>query len=311
MAQLLEGKPLAERALASIKREIGELKLRKINPALAVVLVGNDPASVAYVNGKDRKAKEVGIDSRKIELPKSATEGELLELIRKLNVDKGVHAILVQFPLPSHISERKIRDSILPEKDVDGLNSLNAGKLLSGDETLAPCTPKGIIGMLESHGIRIAGRRAVVVGRSLLVGKPIANMLLNRDATVTVCHSKTANLPEITREADILVVAVGKPGLIGAEMVKKGAVVLDVGINRVGGATVKEDMGNLEIGRGAKNAHPDPKGNKPKLVGDVDFDSVEKKASAITPVPGGIGPMTIAMLMKNTLICAKLQNGLL
>ncbi|MEK6953796.1 MAG: bifunctional 5,10-methylenetetrahydrofolate dehydrogenase/5,10-methenyltetrahydrofolate cyclohydrolase [Candidatus Micrarchaeota archaeon] len=312
MAIIMEGKPIAEKVLAEVKGEISALAKKRIIPSLTVVLVGNDPASMAYVNSKERKSRELGINSRKISLPEKTSEIELLSLVEKLNKDKSVHAILVQFPLPKQINERHVRDSILPEKDVDGLNSVSIGKLLNGDETLAPCTPKGIIRMLEEHKVAIEGKHAVVVGRSLLVGKPIANMLLNRNATVTICHSKTKNLSEITKGADILIVAVGKPHLVGANMVKTGAVVIDVGINRLGGQTVKEDV---EMGiKGAKEksashafANPD---QKPKFVGDVDFESVSKKASKISPVPGGVGPMTIAMLMRNTVNCAKLQNGL-
>ncbi|MFH0972239.1 MAG: bifunctional methylenetetrahydrofolate dehydrogenase/methenyltetrahydrofolate cyclohydrolase FolD [Candidatus Micrarchaeota archaeon] len=295
MAIIIDGKKIAEKVLLEVKAQLSELKAYKILPSITVVLVGNDPASETYVNSKEKKAGELGISSNKIALPENTSEEGLLRLIRKLNEDKSVNAILVQFPLPKQIEERKVRDAISPLKDVDGLNALNIGKLLNGDETLAPCTPKGIIRMLEEHHIDIEGKHAVVVGRSLLVGKPIANMLLNRNATVTICHSKTKNLGDITKGADILVVAVGKPKLISAEMVKKGAVVIDVGTNRLQSKAEKEDVGQA---------------SKTKLVGDVDFDSVSKKASIISPVPGGVGPMTIAMLMVNTLICAKIQNKL-
>ena len=309
--KLIEGKPIAQDVLNEVKAEIVKLGARKVVPSLAVILVGNDPASQSYVSSKEKKAREIGINSKKFELPESTSEGDLLGLVRKLNKDKGVHAILVQFPLPSQINERAIRDAILPEKDVDGLCSVNIGKLINGDETLAPCTPKGIIRMLEAHNAIIEGKRAVVIGRSLLVGKPIASMLLNRNATVTICHSKTRDLSDITRQADILVVAVGKPRLITASMVKDGAVVIDVGINRLSGETVKEELVDGSTARtlNGKNHPVTLPELKTKFVGDVDFESVSKKASLITPVPGGVGPMTIAMLMQNTVNCAKLQNG--
>ncbi|MFH1257717.1 MAG: bifunctional methylenetetrahydrofolate dehydrogenase/methenyltetrahydrofolate cyclohydrolase FolD [Candidatus Micrarchaeota archaeon] len=293
MAKIIDGRKIAAKVLEEVKLELGELAKRKVFPSLAVVLVGNDPGSQIYVNSKEKKAKELGIASEKIILPENTSEKELLALIGKLNKSKKVNGILVQFPLPKQISERTVRDAISPEKDVDGLNSTNIGKLLNGDEMLAPCTPKGIIRMLEEEKIGIEGKNAVVVGRSLLVGKPIANMLLNRNATVTICHSKTRDLGEVTGKADILVVAVGKPNLIKGNMVKEGAIVIDVGMNRLTGETVKEDVSQKEGS---------------KLVGDVDFQEVALKVRAITPVPGGVGPMTIAMLMRNTVNCAKLQN---
>jgi methylenetetrahydrofolate dehydrogenase (NADP+) / methenyltetrahydrofolate cyclohydrolase len=288
MAILIEGKYSAEKVYSEIKEELAELKAKKVGASLTVVLVGHDPASEIYVKMKEKKAKELGIISSHVGLPIITTEKELLARISKLNKGHKVHAILVQFPLPSQINERKIRDAIAPNKDVDGLNSLNVGKLQNRDELLAPCTPKGIIRLLEDHKVQIEGKRAVVIGRSLLVGRPVANMLINRNATVTICHSRTNNLGEITKTADILISAVGKARLITADMVKDGAVVIDVGTSRVAG----------------------PEKGGAKLVGDVDFEQVSKKASMITPVPGGIGPMTIAMLMRNTVNCAKLQSKL-
>ncbi len=296
MVLLMDGRKVSERVLLEVRREAGALLRRRIVPSLSVVLVGNDPSSEIYVNSKEKKANELGFVSRKTSLPSNISEKELLLKVEELNSDKSVNAILVQFPLPEKINERRVRDAIKPEKDVDGLCSLNVGRLINGDETLAPCTPKGIIRLLEEYGITPEGKHAVVIGRSLLVGKPIANMLLNRNATVTMCHSKTRNLGEIANTADILVVAVGKPRLITVEMVKEGAVVIDVGINRLMGEAIKEDVGQAV---------------KPKLVGDVDFQEVSRKVHAITPVPGGIGPMTIAMLMRNTLNCARIQHGLI
>ncbi len=281
MVKIIYGTQIAEKVIEEVKRDIAELKGRGIEPSLTAILVGNDSASKIYVEKKEKKAKEIGITSNVIELLESTQESELLELIDKLNEDPKVHGILVQFPLPKQINERNVRESISVNKDVDGLHSENVGKLQNGIEELAPCTPKGIIRLLEEYQIQIAGKNAVVVGRSSLVGKPIANMLLNRNATVTIAHSKTSDLGEVTKKADILVVAVGKPKLIKEEMVKEGVVIIDVGINR------------------------EPEG----LVGDVDYASVSKKVRAITPVPGGVGPMTIAMLMRNTLNCAKLQTN--
>ncbi|MFH1200213.1 MAG: bifunctional methylenetetrahydrofolate dehydrogenase/methenyltetrahydrofolate cyclohydrolase FolD [Candidatus Micrarchaeota archaeon] len=297
MATIIDGKKIAEKVLAEVKEEAGKLKAKGVLPTLAVVLVGNDEASKVYVAGKGRKAKELGLGSQEYLLPAQTTEKELLDLVEKLNRDSGVHGILVQFPVPRHISERKVRRAILPAKDVDGLHPCNQGRLLEGDEGLVPCTPEGAIRLLEEYGIELNGKHAVVVGRSLLVSKPLALMLLNRDATVTICHSHTKNLAEITRQADVLCVAVGKPRLITAGMVKDGVVVIDVGINRLDGPTVKEDVPGVE------------KVSKKILVGDVDFAQVCKKASAITPVPGGVGPMTIAMLLRNTVKAAKMQTA--
>lgn len=269
-AVIIDGKAVAEKIRALIKAEVAKLKTK---PGLAAILVGENPASKVYVDIKRKTCDEVGVYSELYKLPDSTSEKELLQLITKLNENRKIHAILVQMPLPRHISEEKILAAIALEKDVDGFSPENIGKLVSGKEAAVPCTPKGIIRLLEESGIEIAGKNTVVIGRSNIVGKPVALMLLNRDATVTVCHSKTGNLAEHTRNADIIVVAAGKPRLLTAGMVKEGAVVIDVGINRVDG----------------------------KLVGDVDFEQVSRKAGYITPVPGGVGPMTVAMLIENTL----------
>lgn len=298
MAQIIDGRKVAEKVLAEVKADADRLKAKGVTPTLAVVLVGDDEASKIYVAGKEKKAKETGLGTKEFCLPAETTEKELLDLVEQLNKDRVVHGILVQFPLPKHISEKKIRRAVSPQKDVDGLNPCNSGRLMEGDEGLAPCTPKGCIRLLEEYGVELKGRHAVVVGRSALVGKPLAQMLLNRDATVTTCHSHTKNLAEITRQADVLCVAVGKPKLVTAEMVKEGAVVIDVGINRVDGQTIKEDVEGVEM-----------IAKKKIIVGDVDFQEVSKKASFITPVPGGVGPMTIAMLLRNTVNAAKAISG--
>ena len=269
-AAIMDGKALAEKIRARIKAEVKNLRQK---PGLAAIIVGENPASKLYVDMKRKTCDEVGIYSELYKLPDSTTEEELLQLIKKLNANKKIHTILVQLPLPPQMNEEKILSAVALEKDVDGFSPANIGRLMAGKEAAVPCTPKGVIRLLEEYKIMIAGKNAVVIGRSKIVGRPTALLLLNRDATVTICHSKTSNLAFYTRNADILVVAAGKPKLVAADMIKEGAVVIDVGINRTGG----------------------------KLVGDVDFESVKKKASHITPVPGGVGPMTVAMLMENTL----------
>jgi methylenetetrahydrofolate dehydrogenase (NADP+) / methenyltetrahydrofolate cyclohydrolase len=291
--KILDGKKIAFEIKEELKSEISEFRGRGAVPGLAVILIGNDPASEVYVNSKKKACEEIGIDSQVFEVPENISEKELLEIVEKLNKDEKTHGILVQLPLPKHIDEEKIIESIDPKKDVDCFHPENVGKLSIGPPRLAetttrrreagigklmPCTPAGIIEMLKRNNIEIAGCECVVVGRSNIVGKPMATMLLNASGTVTVAHSKTKNLAEVTKRADILVSAVGKAGLITQDMVKIGAVVVDVGMNR------------LENG---------------KLVGDVDFEKVKEIASAITPVPGGVGPMTIAMLMRNTIIATK------
>ena len=278
MDKIIDGRKMAKQARIEIKKEIESLGGV---PKLVVILVGDDPASKIYVRNKEKFAGIVGIDSEVIKLPATTEEQELLELVKKLNSDKRVNGILVQFPVPKHISQEKIMNTIAPEKDVDGLNQINIGKLISGVKGLTPCTPTGVIQMIKSTGIKISGKNAVVIGRSLLVGKPVAMMLLKENATVTMCHSRTDNLAGEVSRADIVVAAVGVANLITGSMIKDGAVVIDVGMN-----TIDE-----------------------KLVGDVEFETAKNKASYITPVPGGVGPMTIAMLLKNTLTAYKTQNN--
>jgi methylenetetrahydrofolate dehydrogenase (NADP+)/methenyltetrahydrofolate cyclohydrolase len=272
-ARILDGKKLSAEIRASVKEETAFLREKGIVPGLAVVLVGDDPASKVYVGQKEKGCLEAGFASFLHRLPDSTTQEELLDLIGRLNGDASVHGILVQLPLPRQIDPDTVLAAIRPEKDVDGFHPVNVGRLVAGLPACEPCTPKGILRLLKSTGIPLAGKEAVVIGRSNIVGKPVALMLLAESATVTVCHSRTKDLAEHVRRADILVAAIGKPRFVTADMVKEGAVVVDVGINR------------LEEG----------------LVGDVDFGPVSEKAAWITPVPGGVGPMTIAMLLENTL----------
>ena len=276
---ILEGKKYAALLKDEARKMAEELG---ITPGLAVIIVGSDPASCVYVRNKEKACQELGFYSELIELPETTSKDELLEVIERLNNEPKVHGILVQLPLPKALApfEHEILDSISPVKDVDGFHPINVGNLSIGREALVPCTPYGCIKMLELENIAIEGKHAVIIGRSNIVGKPLAQLLLAKNATVTVCHSRTTNLAEITRQADILIAAVGKPHFVTKDMVKPGAVVLDVGINRIA-----------------------PK----KLVGDVDFENVKDIASYITPVPGGIGLLTIAMLMQNTVRAAKLQ----
>ncbi len=280
MEKIIDGKAVAARIKEEIKEEI---ERTGVKPCLAVVLVGEDPASKVYVGNKKKACEYCGIGSLSYELPADTGEEELLELIHKLNNDDKVNGILVQLPLPPHISEDRVIDAISPDKDVDGFSKQSAGALMTGEKGFLPCTPAGIIELLKSYNVEISGKNCVVMGRSNIVGKPAALLLLRENGTVTVTHTKTENIKEITGKADILVAAVGKPRLIDESYVKEGAVIIDVGIHRL-----------------------DPeKNNGKKLCGDVDFDSVAEKASLITPVPGGVGPMTIAMLMKNTLLAVK------
>ena len=292
MPTFIDGKTIAARSQASTADEIARLRARGITPGLAVVLLGDHPASRAYVRSKDKTCRELGMYSRKLELPASTTQEELLHLIAGLNADPAIHGILVQSPPPRHIDEAAVVRAIDPRKDVDGFHPLNVAALAMEDPSaLVPCTPLGCLELLRAYDIPTRGARAVVVGRSLIVGKPMAMLLLAKgtDATVTVAHSRTADLAAVCREADILVAALGRPKFLGAEHVRDGAVVIDVGINRV------EDPA-------------DPRGYR--LVGDVDFDAVAPKCRAITPVPGGVGPMTIAMLMGNTVrACRALTGG--
>ncbi|MGI6261977.1 MAG: bifunctional methylenetetrahydrofolate dehydrogenase/methenyltetrahydrofolate cyclohydrolase FolD [Acutalibacteraceae bacterium] len=283
MAKLISGKIVSAQVKARVADETAELKKQGITPGLAVVIVGDDPASRVYVNNKKKACAEVGFYSEEHALPAQTTMEELLALVRKLNADDRINGILVQLPLPKHLDEKAVIEAIDPTKDVDAFHPANVGRIMIGDYHFLPCTPAGIMEMLKSENIEISGKECVVIGRSNIVGKPMGMLLLHRNGTVTICHSRTKNLAEICRRADILVAAVGKAGFVTADMVKPGAVVIDVGMNR--------------------NAEG-------KLCGDVDFAAVEPVASYITPVPGGVGPMTIAMLMQNTLTAARLKNGL-
>lgn len=276
MAQIIDGKKIADSIRADIKKKVAEFDGEV---GLAVVLVGNDGGSQVYVSNKIKACGELGIKSYAFYLEEDTTESDLLELLSTLNKDKRINGILVQLPLPKHINEQKVLELIDPVKDVDGFHRYNAGGLMTGSKCLRPCTPSGIIELIKSTGVAISGKNAVVVGRSNIVGKPVALMLLEQNATVTIAHSRTQNLPEVTKNADILVVAIGKAKFITKDYIKPGAVVIDVGTNR------------LE-----------------KLYGDVDFEQCEKVAGYISPVPGGVGPMTITMLMRNTLEAAKLQK---
>lgn len=279
MAKIIDGKAVSAEVRAEIKAETEKfISESGITPGLAVIIVGSNPASQVYVRNKKRACGEVGFFSSVIEMPEETTESELLDKIAELNSDEKIHGILVQLPLPKHISEEKIILAIDPKKDVDAFHPYNVGRIVTGDYDLAPCTPSGVMELLRRYGISVRGKECVIAGRSNIVGKPMALLMLAADATVTVCHSKTANLAEVCRRADILITAIGKPKFFGADYVKDGAVVIDVGINRT------EDG---------------------KLCGDVDFDAVLDKVSAITPVPGGVGPMTITMLLRNTLSAAK------
>ncbi len=279
MAIIIDGKKTSADIKAEIAAETAEfIKASGVTPGLAVVIVGNDPASEVYVRNKCRACEAVGFHSEKYELSGDSTEEELMALIDKLNDDKNIHGILVQLPLPKHMDVEKVLLRIKPEKDVDAFHPYNTGKIMQGKYDFLPCTPAGVMELLARYNVEIKGKNCVVIGRSDIVGKPMSMLLLHKDGTVTVCHSRTVDLPEVCRRADIIVAAVGRPNFVTADMVKEGAVVIDVGINRL------------------------PDG---KLCGDVAYDEVEKKASAITPVPGGVGPMTIAMLMRNTLTAAQ------
>ena len=282
MAKILDGKAIAAQIRAELKTRAEALRAGGTVPCLAVLLAGDDPASKIYVRNKKRACAEIGIESRELLFPESVTEEELIDQIRALNADASVDAMLVQLPLPKHINEARVLAEIAPEKDADGFHVVNAGRLFTGQESVLPCTPAGCMELLRRAGVEFCGKHAVVVGRSNIVGKPMAMLLLNEHCTVTICHSRTKDLTRFTRDADILVAAVGRPGMITGDMVKPGAAVIDVGINR------------LESG---------------KLMGDVDFATAEPVAGAITPVPGGVGPMTIAMLMQNTILAAEKRHG--
>ncbi|AIW40551.1 MULTISPECIES: bifunctional methylenetetrahydrofolate dehydrogenase/methenyltetrahydrofolate cyclohydrolase FolD [Paenibacillus] len=282
-APIIDGKQISQDIRASIQQEVIRLKEHRFQPGLAVVLVGEDPASQVYVKNKEKACHDLGYYSEVHRLTADTSQEALLELVDKLNHQSTIHGILVQLPLPKHIHEKAVINAIAVEKDVDGFHPVNVGNLVIGDDSLLPCTPAGVIELIKRAGVEIAGKHAVVIGRSNIVGKPVSLLLQRENATVTMCHSRTANIADLSRQADILVVAIGKANFIDASFVKPGAVVIDVGMNR------------LENG---------------KLAGDVDFESVKQVSGPITPVPGGVGPMTITMLMQNTLVAAKRSHGL-
>ena len=285
--KVIDGKALAASLRAEIAKGVEELKTAQgVTPGLAVILVGDNPASVSYVTAKEKACREAGMASREVRLPADTPEADLLALVRELNADPAVHGILVQLPLPKHIGEKNVIDAIAPEKDVDGFTPVNVGRMMIGEECFLPCTPHGIVKLIEFSGMDIAGKHAVVIGRSNIVGKPVAALLSRKEtnATVTLCHTGTRDLAHFTRQADIVVVAAGRAGTLTGDMLKPGATVIDVGVNRI------EDPSR-------------PRGYR--LVGDADFDSGAAVAGAITPVPGGVGPMTITMLLWNTLEAAR------
>ncbi|MGG1612459.1 bifunctional methylenetetrahydrofolate dehydrogenase/methenyltetrahydrofolate cyclohydrolase FolD [Paenibacillus sp. FSL K6-2441] len=282
-APIINGKQISEDIRKDLRAEVEQLAKQGFTPGLAVVLVGEDPASQVYVRNKEKACHELGYYSEVHHLPAETPQEDLLALVDKLNHQANIHGILVQLPLPKHIDEKAVIDAISPEKDVDGFHPMNVGNLMIGDDSLLPCTPAGVIELIKRTGVEIAGKHAVVIGRSNIVGKPVSLLLQRENATVTMCHSRTANMKELTRLADILVVAIGRANFVDASYVKPGAVVIDVGMNRLVNG---------------------------KLAGDVDFESVKEISGPITPVPGGVGPMTITMLMQNTLIAAKRLQGL-
>lgn len=284
MYKLIDGKEVSTHVKTKVKEEVETLKEKGVEPALAVIIVGNDPASRVYVDNKKKACEFTGMRSVEYALPEETTQEALLSVIDKLNEDSSINGILCQLPVPKHISEKAVIERISPKKDVDVFSAENVGKMWQGDYDMASCTPMGVIELLDYYGIDVCGKNCVIIGRSNIVGKPMASLLLERSATVTICHSRTKNLPEITSKADLIVAAVGRAKFVTADMVKEGAIVVDVGINR------NEDG---------------------KLCGDVDFENVKDKCEFITPVPGGCGPMTIAVLMKNTLLACKKQNGLI
>lgn len=285
-ATIIDGKAIAAQIRGEVAEKVSALKAKGITPCLAVILVGENPASVSYVTGKQKALAEVGMADRSLHLPESTTEEELLKIIDNLNKDTAVHGILVQLPLPEHINEEKILLAIDPEKDVDGFHPMNVGNLVIGKKAFLPCTPHGIIVLLEKMGIETSGKHAVVIGRSNIVGKPVSLLLARKETncTVTICHTGTKNMAEMTRQADILIAATGRPHTVTKDMVKPGAVVIDVGVNRIPDDTKKSGF---------------------RLTGDCDYADLLETASFITPVPGGVGPMTIAMLMFNTLESAE------
>lgn len=284
--KVIDGKAVAADIRAQVAKRVEALKAKGVMPALSVILVGDNPASVSYVTGKQKALAEAGMVDKSIHLPESTSERELLDLIAKLNADPSVHGILVQLPLPKHINEEKVTLAIDPKKDVDGFHPVNMGNLLIGRKGFLPCTPHGVLILLERAGVQTNGARVAVIGRSNIVGKPMALLLSRKEynSTVTLCHTGTKDLAAITREADIIIAAAGRPNTVTADMVKEGAVVIDVGVNRVPDASKKSGF---------------------RLAGDVDYEAIKEKASVITPVPGGVGPMTIALLMQNTIEAAE------
>jgi methylenetetrahydrofolate dehydrogenase (NADP+)/methenyltetrahydrofolate cyclohydrolase len=289
-AIIIDGKKTAEKVRDSVKLRTSRLRERGIIPCLAVILVGENPASVSYVTGKKKALAEIGMEDRDLRLPETTAEAELLSVIASLNADISVHGILVQLPLPSHIDEDKVIGAIDPAKDVDGFHPVSMGNLVLGKPGFIPCTPMGIIHLLKEWEIPVAGKHAVILGRSNIVGKPMANLLIRREynATVTICHTGTPDLSYFTRQADILIAAAGRPGLVTADMVKEGAAVIDVGVNRITDASKKKGF---------------------RLEGDTDYDGLVEKSGWITPVPGGVGPMTIAMLMQNVVLAAEQKSA--
>jgi len=292
-SKIIDGKQIAEEMRTELKAEVEKLKQRGIVPGLGVILVGQDPASQSYVTAKERACEKIGIYSDDNRLEAETSQDELMALVERMNNDPKINGILVQLPLPKHLDESEVLLKIDPSKDVDGFHPMNIGRMVAGEKAFLPCTPNGIIQLLQRSGVTLEGAEVVVVGRSNIVGKPIANMLIQKsatgNATVTVCHTRTKNLPEHTKRADIIIAAAGRPNTVTADMVKEGVVVIDVGVNRVEDATKKKGY---------------------RLVGDVDFDAVKEKASLITPVPGGVGPMTITMLLYNTVESAKRASGI-
>jgi methylenetetrahydrofolate dehydrogenase (NADP+)/methenyltetrahydrofolate cyclohydrolase len=282
-AKIMDGKKISDEIRSEIRTEVEQMAKQGIRPGLAVILVGDDPASQVYVRNKAKACEQLGYHSEVVRLPAETSQEELMEKIAQFNADPAIHGILVQLPLPAHLDEKPVLDAISPEKDVDGFHPVNVGKMMIGEDALLPCTPAGVIEMMKRSGISIAGKHAVVIGRSNIVGKPMSMLLLREHATVTICHSRTPDLPDVTSRADILVAAVGRANMVKKDWVKPGAVVIDVGMNRL-------DSG--------------------KLAGDVDFEDVKDTAGWITPVPGGVGPMTITMLMANTLKACKKSSGI-
>ena len=281
MAEIIDGKELAKKVRKELKKEVELLKEKGINPKLAVIMVGNDPGSTVYVRNKSKACEKVGIEFEEFLFDEKTEEKELLDLIDKLNEDDSIHGILLQCPVPKHIDVNKAFRRISPNKDVDGFNPINVGNLTIGEDAFISCTPYGVVKMFEEYNIETEGKRAVILGRSNIVGKPMIQCMLNKNSTVTVCHSRTQNIGEVIKEADIVIAAIGKPNFVKADMVKDGAVVIDVGINRLDDGTI---------------------------TGDVDYENVAPKASYITPVPGGVGPMTIAMLLNNVVKAAKIEK---